>query len=68
MGRSTPVERLGGGVRAHVFIAWIAGIIKGLKVPKGMNLDHTCENSLCVNPGHLELVSKLENQLRKKSR
>ena len=29
-------------------------------------IDHVCANRLCCNPGHLELVSHIENQKRKK--
>jgi len=49
-------------VRAHKFSfvaiyrqVWIAG----------MHLDHLCENSLCVNPWHLEMVPREINQARK---
>lgn len=30
-------------------------------VPEGLELDHTCENPLCVNPDHLEPVTHQEN-------
>ena len=49
-------------VRAHKF-SFIA-IGKGLWVP-GLHLDHLCENSLCVNPRHLEAVTREINQDRK---
>jgi hypothetical protein len=52
-------------VRAHVYAGCSFGLIPSLKLPDGMNLDHTCENTLCVSPYHLELVTKLENQQRK---
>jgi len=57
-----------GGVRAHVYIAWLTGIVPRtlpMRVPAGMNLDHKCENALCVNPAHLELVEAGENQRRR---
>ncbi len=33
-------------------------------VPKGMELDHLCRNTICVNPEHLEPVSHRINVLR----
>jgi hypothetical protein len=34
-------------------------------IPKGMELDHLCNNHACVNPHHLEPVSGEVNLLRK---
>jgi len=33
-------------------------------IPDGLTFDHLCENRPCVNPGHGELVSLLENVQR----
>jgi hypothetical protein len=58
-----------GGVRAHVYIAWLLGLIPDelpMRVPAGFNLDHTCHNALCVDPWHLELVPAIVNQHRKR--
>src|SRR3990167_6627220 len=33
-------------------------------IPNGMQLDHLCRNTLCVNPEHLEAVTHKENLLR----
>jgi hypothetical protein len=33
-------------------------------IPSGMDLDHLCRNTRCVNPDHLEPVTKAENQRR----
>lgn len=33
-------------------------------VPEGLELDHLCRNKLCVNPRHLEPVTRTENARR----
>lgn len=37
-------------------------------IPGKLQVDHICENRLCCNPDHLDLVTHLENQRRKKTR
>lgn len=34
-------------------------------IPEGLELDHTCHNSSCVNPDHLEVVTHSENIRRR---
>jgi len=34
------------------------------RVPKHMTLDHLCRRTTCVNPAHLEVVSRVENLRR----
>jgi hypothetical protein len=34
------------------------------KIPVGLHLDHTCRNRGCVNPAHLEPVTRKENMRR----
>jgi hypothetical protein len=33
-------------------------------IPQNLELDHLCENKLCVNPDHLEAVTHQENVIR----
>lgn len=34
-------------------------------IPDGLELDHKCRNKACVNPAHLEPVTRLENMRRR---
>jgi HNH endonuclease len=33
-------------------------------IPEGLTVDHLCANALCMNPGHMELVTPGENTRR----
>jgi hypothetical protein len=46
--------------QAHRF-AW--ELLRGA-IPDGLTLDHLCRNRRCVNPGHLEPVTAVENTMR----
>ncbi|MBA2671549.1 MAG: HNH endonuclease [Gemmatimonadetes bacterium] len=37
-------------------------------IPKGYELDHTCGRRCCVNPSHLEAVTRCEHAQRHKER
>ena len=52
-------------VRAHRFSS---EVFNKDECPKGYHRDHTCNNSLCVNPDHIEVVTHEENQRREEAR
>lgn len=54
------VNRTGKKMQAHR-IAYTA--LVGT-IPEGLELDHLCRNTSCVNPDHLEPVTREENQAR----
>ena len=33
-------------------------------IPKGLEIDHLCRNKICVNPAHLDVVTRSENTKR----
>ena len=36
------------------------------RIQDGLELDHFCENKMCVNPFHLDMVTHTENLNRRK--
>lgn len=38
------------------------------QIEEGMTVDHTCRNKSCVNPAHMEIVSRGENSKRSYSK
>lgn len=39
----------------------------GQAIPAGLEVDHTCYNTTCINPEHLELVTPEVNKARRSS-
>ena len=52
---------LDGGQYAHR----ISYLMRYERIPKGWEIDHLCRNKKCVNPHHLEAVTKTINQQRR---
>lgn len=50
--------------RVHILAYRYAYELLEGPVPEGLELDHLCRNPSCVNPGHLEPVTHLENTRR----
>ena len=49
-----------GNMMAH---RWSYQFFNG-PIPAGLDVDHICRNRKCVNPDHLEPVTRSENMLR----
>lgn len=39
----------------------VSVILSGRSTPRGLLVDHKCRNRICVNPGHLQVVTSKEN-------
>lgn len=42
----------------------VSVVLDGREIPDGLTVDHLCRNIVCVNPGHLEVVTLAENNRR----
>ena len=52
-------RRCDGTVQAHILMYEL----KVGPIPEGMFIDHQCNNRWCVNPNHLRLVERFENNI-----
>jgi len=48
----------GNGAHRFAHVAFIG------EIPPGLQIDHLCRNRACVNPWHMEVVTKAVNQKR----
>lgn len=55
------------GHRASVYAHRFSYELHREPIPEGMEIDHLCRNTRCVNPDHLEVVTPRENRLRSES-
>jgi hypothetical protein len=47
-------------------VAWV--VFRCEEIPPGYQLDHLCNYESCINPGHMEPVTKAENIRRRDER
>lgn len=45
----------------------VSVLLSGRSIPDNMEVDHLCRNVICVNPDHLEIVTRKENNDRSKA-
>lgn len=53
-----------GHYRCQMASRWVYEVLVG-PIPVGLDLDHLCRNKVCVNPDHVEPVTRAENMARR---
>lgn len=54
----------GGSGKSVLAHRWIYEHFNDVKIPEEMTIDHLCKNKGCVNPEHMEIVTRVTNSLR----
>lgn len=47
----------------HVYVHRLVYEVEVAPIPVGFDVDHTCKNGLCCNPGHLRAIPARDNQV-----
>ncbi len=54
------------GRHASILVHREVVLLLGWEIPEGWEVDHLCRNTMCVNPNHLEPVTRAVNLARRK--